>query len=335
MTIRVAINGFGRIGRLVFRALYEKNNALELVAVNSTRPPHSDIHLLQFDSVHGRFQEPIDVFDDSIQVRGKRIAFTQTRNPSELTIWKNLDIDVVLECSGAFRDGAEAKIFIQEKLARKVLISAPASAVDATVVMGVNHNLLKPAHEVVSNASCTTNCLAPVLSVLQKNLGIQHGFMTTVHAYTADQRLVDGSHKDLRRARSAALSIIPTTTGAAKSIGLVIPELKGKIEGTSLRVPVGNVSLIDLKLQTLRPTSKLEVNTFFEKASENELKNILGISKLPLVSCDFNHDDRSAIVDLEETCVVDETCVRVLAWYDNEWAYSCRMLDVAVLMGKK
>jgi len=334
MTVRVAINGFGRIGRLVMRALAEsKRTDVTVVGINDLGDVASNAHLFQYDSVHGRYPGEVKVAGDTMDVGFGPIKVTAERDPSKLP-WKDLKVDVALECTGIFTKKETAGKHI-EAGAKRVLVSAPADGVDLTVVYGVNHDQLKPAHTVVSNASCTTNCLAPVAYVLNKAIGIERGFMTTIHAYTGDQSTVDTLHKDLRRARAAALSMIPTSTGAAKAVGLVLPELKGKLDGTSIRVPTANVSVIDLKFVASKATSAEEVNAAMEAASkEARFKGILGINKAPLVSCDFNHNSASSTFDATQTQVIDGTFVRILSWYDNEWGFSNRMLDTASAMGR-
>jgi glyceraldehyde 3-phosphate dehydrogenase len=334
MTVKVGINGFGRIGRLVARALYESGRTdIELVAINDLADTKTNAHLLKYDSVHGRF--PFDVSiegTDTIIIDGKKVKAFQERDPSKIA-WKESGVDIVLECSGVFTDKAKAAAHLQGG-AKKVLISAPATDEDLTIVYGVNSNKLTKDHVIVSNASCTTNCLAPVAYVLNNAVGIEHGFMTTIHSYTGDQRIVDTMHKDLHRARAAALNMIPTSTGAAKAVGKVLPELKGKLDGVAIRVPTPNVSLVDFKFVPKRATTVEEINNAIIAASEGELKGILGFYDEPLVSTDFNHDKRSSIFALEGTKVIDGTLVRVMTWYDNEWGFSNRMLDTALLMDK-
>jgi len=334
MAVRVAINGFGRIGRLVLRALAEsKRTDLQVVGINDLGPVDANAHLFSYDSVHGRFPGEVKVTGDSMDVGQGPIKVTAERDPTKLP-WKDLKVDVALECTGIFTKKETAGKHI-EAGARRVLVSAPADGVDLTVVYGVNHDQLKAEHTVVSNASCTTNCLAPVAYVLNKAIGIERGFMTTIHAYTGDQSTVDTLHKDLRRARAAALSMIPTSTGAAKAVGLVLPELKGKLDGTSIRVPTANVSVIDLKFVASKKTTAEEVNAAIEAASkDNRLKGILTVNKAQLVSCDFNHNSSSSTFDATQTQVIDGTLVRVLSWYDNEWGFSNRMLDTAAAMGR-
>ncbi|RMD63941.1 MAG: type I glyceraldehyde-3-phosphate dehydrogenase, partial [Alphaproteobacteria bacterium] len=330
----VGINGFGRIGRLVLRAAMESGRSdIEFVAINDLGSAEANAHLLKYDSVHGTFPGTVEATDDSITVDGKRVQVLSERDPAKLP-WGDLGVDIVLECTGLFtRKEAAAKHL--EGGARKVLVSAPCTDADLTVVYGVNHDKLAPEHTIVSNASCTTNCLVPVAHVLEQTVGIAHGFMTTVHSFTGDQRTVDTLHKDLRRARAASLSMIPTSTGAARAVGLVLPELKGKLDGTAIRVPTPNVSLIDLTIEARRETSVDEINTAMIEASRsNRLKGILAINEAPLVSCDFNHTSASSTFDVTQTQVLDNTCVRVLSWYDNEWGFSNRMSDVAIAMGK-
>ena len=334
MAVRVAINGFGRTGRMAVRAAHEaKCEDIEVVAINDLGPVATNAHLLKYDSVHGRFPGEITAGDNWMDIGRGKIAVTAERDPAKLP-WRNLGVDVVLECTGNFTNRAAAAKHL-EAGAKRVIVSAPAEGADMTVVMGVNHQELTPEHKVISNASCTTNCLAPVAYVLQQGIGIERGYMTTIHAYTGDQNIVDALHKDLHRARAAALSMIPTSTGAAKAVGLVLPALKGKLDGTAIRVPTPNVSLIDFKFDAARDTSREEVNTLMEKAAgSNQLRGILGINKAPTVSVDFNHDPHSATFDVTQTQVLDKRFVRVLAWYDNEWGFSRRMLEVAALLGQ-
>ncbi|WP_069861323.1 type I glyceraldehyde-3-phosphate dehydrogenase [Pseudomonas citronellolis] len=329
MTIRLAINGFGRIGRNVLRALYtaDYRQQLEVVAINDLGDAAINAHLLQYDSVHGRFPGQVEHDDENLTVNGDRIAVTALRDPAQLP-WKGLDVDIVLECSGHFtqRDKAAAHLAAG---ARKVIVSAPGAGVDATIVHGVNHELLRASHQIISNASCTTNCLAPVAQVLHRELGIEQGLMTTIHAYTNDQSLSDVYHGDLYRARSATQSMIPTRTGAAEAVGLVLPELAGKLTGLAVRVPVINVSLVDLTVQVGRDTTVEEINQLFRIASQGS--PILGYNSQPLVSVDFNHDPRSAIFDANHT-KVSGRLLKVMAWYDNEWGFSNRMLDNALAL---
>jgi glyceraldehyde 3-phosphate dehydrogenase len=333
MAVRVAINGFGRIGRNILRAIVESGRKdIEVVAVNDLGPVETNAHLLRFDSVHGRFPHEVKVSGDSIDVGSGRIKVTAIKSPAELP-HKELGVDIALECTGIFTSKDKAKAHLDAG-AKRVLVSAPADGADVTVVYGVNHAKLDRAHLVVSNGSCTTNCLAPVAKVLQDTVGIEHGFMTTVHSYTGDQPTLDTMHKDLYRGRAAAMSQIPTSTGAAKAIGLVLPELKGKLDGSSIRVPTPNVSMIDLKIVASRKTSIDEVNAAMKRAAEQELKGVLAYTTGPNVSIDFNHDPHSATFHMDQTKVIEGTFVRVLSWYDNEWGFSNRMADTAVAMSK-
>lgn len=332
MTVRVAVNGFGRIGRMAFRAAYDRDN-IEIVALNDLTDPHTLAHLLKYDSVHGILKQEIGSDKDNIIVDGKVIRVLSEKDPNKLP-WKDLGIDLVLECTGLFTEKTQASKHLHAG-AKKVIISAPATNPDITVVLGVNHNTYEAAkHNIISNASCTTNSLAPVCKVLLENFGIEKGFMTTVHSYTSDQRILDFPHKDLRRARAAALSMVPTTTGAAKAISLVIPELEGKMHGMALRVPTPNVSATDLVVQVSKQTSADEVNKVFKDASEGSLKGILGYTDKPLVSCDFNGITESTIVDSLSTMSVGGDLVKVLAWYDNEFGYANRLIDLAIYIGK-
>ncbi|MEM8744759.1 MAG: type I glyceraldehyde-3-phosphate dehydrogenase [Pseudomonadota bacterium] len=333
MAVRVAINGFGRIGRNVLRAIIESGrDDIEVIAINDLGPVETNAHLLRFDSVHGRFPGEVKVDGDTIDVGQGPIKVTAIRDPKELP-HKDLNVDIALECTGIFADKEKASAHI-EAGAKRVLVSAPASGADLTVVYGVNHDKLEDGHTVVSNASCTTNCLAPVAKVLNDAIGIEHGFMTTIHAYTGDQPTLDTMHKDMYRARSAAMSMIPTSTGAAKAVGLVLPELNGKLDGVSVRVPTPNVSVIDFKFVAKRETSPEEVNDAINVAASQQLKGILGTTDQPNVSIDFNHDAHSSVFHLDQTKVMDGTLVRVMSWYDNEWGFSNRMSDTAVAMGK-
>jgi glyceraldehyde 3-phosphate dehydrogenase len=333
MAIKIAINGFGRIGRNILRAMVENDRRdLQLVAINDLGPVETNAHLFKYDSVHGRFKGDVKIEGDSMDVGMGPFKVLAEKDPAKLP-WRDLGVDVVLECTGIFSDKEKAAVHLAAG-AKKVLVSAPSKGADITVVYGVNHDKIEAGHEVISNASCTTNCLAPVAKVLNDLCGIQSGFMTTIHSYTNDQRILDLPHKDLHRARAAALNIIPTTTGAAKAVGLVLPELAGKLDGTSLRVPTPNVSVVDLKFIPTRQTTVEEVNAAMERAAQQELKGILAVTKEPLVSVDFNHDPHSATFDLNQTQVVDGRLVRVLSWYDNEWGFSCRMCDTAVAVGK-
>jgi glyceraldehyde 3-phosphate dehydrogenase len=333
MAVRIAISGFGRIGRNILRAIVEANRKdIEIVAINDLFSAKDNAHLLRHDSVHGRFPGEVTVAGDSIDVGSGPIKVLAERDPKKLP-WKSFNIDVVMECTGIFTDRDKAAAHL-EAGAKRVLVSAPAKAADLTVVYGVNHDKLTRDHKVVSNASCTTNCLAPVAKVLNDLVGIKSGFMTTIHAYTNDQNVLDQAHKDMRRARAAALNLIPTSTGAAAAVGLVLPELKGKLDGTAIRVPTPNVSVVDLKFIPGRETAIDEINTAMHHAAEQELKGILAVSDEPLVSIDFNHNPHSSTFDLTQTQIVDGKLVRVLAWYDNEWGFSNRMADTAVAMGK-
>jgi glyceraldehyde 3-phosphate dehydrogenase len=334
MTVRVAINGFGRIGRLVLRAAFEhQHTEIQVVGINDLGPVETNAHLLRYDSVHGRFPGEITTGDSWMDIGRGKIRVTAERDPAKLP-WRELGVDVALECTGIFTK-REAAAKHLEAGAKRVIVSAPADGADMTVVMGVNHDELSTAHRVISNASCTTNCLAPVAYVLHQGIGIERGYMTTIHSYTGDQSLQDTLHSDLRRARAANLSLIPTSTGAAKAVGLVLPALKGKLDGTAIRVPTVNVSLIDFKFDAARETSADEVNGLMEDAAKsNRLKGIIGINKAPTVSVDFNHDSHSSTFDVTQSQVLDKTFVRVLSWYDNEWGFSNRMVEVASLFGQ-
>lgn len=333
MTLRVAINGFGRIGRLVYRAIAENHHKdLEVVAINDLADIESNAYLLRYDSVHGRFPYEVKTSSTGIDIGFGEVKILAQADPENLP-WKDLNIDIVFECSGHFTEKSKAEKHIKAG-AKRVLVSAPADGADLTVVYGVNHDRLSKDHIIVSNASCTTNCLAPVAYVLQKAIGIERGYMTTIHAYTGDQRLVDTFHSDPRRSRTSALSMIPTSTGAAKAVGLVLPELKGKLEGTAIRVPTPNVSLIDFKFDAKKDTTAGEINTAIAKAAQTELKGILGVVNEPLVSIDFNHNPLSSSFDLTQTQVIEGRFCRVLSWYDNEWGFSNRMADTAKAIGK-
>jgi glyceraldehyde 3-phosphate dehydrogenase len=333
MAVRVAINGFGRIGRNVLRAIAENGRKdIQVVAINDLGPVETNAHLFRFDSVHGRFNGEVKVNGDTIDVGFGPIKVTAEKDPSKLP-HKDLGVDIALECTGIFtaKDKASAHLTAG---AKRVLISAPGENSDLTVVYGVNHDKLKPEHKIVSNASCTTNCLAPVAKVLNDAIGIEKGFMTTIHAYTGDQPTLDTMHKDLYRGRAAALSMIPTSTGAAKAVGLVLPELNGKLDGVSIRVPTPNVSVVDFKFVAKKSTTKEEINEAVKRAASQQLKGILGVTDQPNVSIDFNHDPHSSIFHLDQTKVMEGTFVRVLSWYDNEWGFSNRMADTAVAMSK-
>ncbi len=334
MAVRVGINGFGRIGRLVFRAAMESGRKdIEFVAINDLGSAEANAHLLKYDSVHGVYPGAVGATKNAIKVGAKKVQVLSERDPGQLP-WGDLGVDIVLECTGLFTKKETAAKHLDGG-AKKVLVSAPCTDADLTVVYGINSDKLKKSHKVVSNASCTTNCLVPVAHILEQTVGIKHGFMTTIHSFTGDQRTVDTLHKDLHRARAASVSMIPTSTGAARAVGLVLPHLKGKLDGTSIRVPTPNVSLIDLTIEAKRKTSVEEINAAMTQASkEKALKGVLALNKAPLVSVDFNHNPASATFDLGQTQVLDNTCVRVLAWYDNEWGFSNRMSDTAVAMGK-
>ena len=333
MAVRVAINGFGRIGRNVFRAS-QLNKDIEIVAINDLTDTKTLAHLLKWDSTFGEFHHDVKAGEGKIIVDGKDIVVSAKKDPAELP-WKDLKVDIVLECTGHFLDKAGAGKHITAG-AKKVLISAPAKDPDATFVIGVNEHTYDPkAHHIISNASCTTNCLAPFTKVIQDTFGIVHGLMNTIHSYTNDQQLLDLPHKDLRRARAAAISIIPTSTGAAKAVSLVLPELKGKLDGMSLRVPTPNVSVVDVVFEVSKKTTKEEVNAALKSAAEGKLKGILQFEEAPLVSIDFKGNPHSSIVDAALTSVMEGTMVKVISWYDNEWGYSNRLLDLAILVAKK
>jgi glyceraldehyde 3-phosphate dehydrogenase len=334
MTVRVAINGFGRIGRNILRAIVESGRTdIEVVTLNDLGPVETNAHLLRFDSVHGRFPHEVSIDGDTINVGAGKIKVTAIKDPSQLP-HAALGVDVALECTGIFTSREKAAAHLAAG-AKRVIVSAPADGADLTVVYGVNHHKLTKEHLVISNASCTTNCLAPVAKVLNDAIGIDHGFMTTIHSYTGDQPTLDTMHKDLYRARAAALSMIPTTTGAAKAVGLVLPELKGKLDGSAIRVPTPNVSVVDFKFVAKRATSVEEINNAIKAAAAaGPLKGILGFTDKPNVSSDFNHDSHSSVFHLDQTKVMEGTFVRVLSWYDNEWGFSSRMGDTAVAMGK-
>lgn len=330
--MKIAINGFGRIGRKAMRLAIEQG--LEVVAINSLSPVETDAHLLRYDSVHGPWKEQVEVKDHALFIRGKKIAICEDRDPAKLP-WKALGVDVVLECTGAFTDREKAAAHL-EAGAKKVIISAPSKDADACICIGINEEAYDPSkHHVISNASCTTNALAPIAKVLDESFGIEKGFMTTIHSYTNDQKVLDLPHKDLRRARAAALNMIPTSTGAAKAIGLVLPSLKGKLDGISVRVPTPNVSLVDLTVNTKKNTSKEEVNAAMKAAANGSLKGVLRYVDDLLVSSDFNGDLHSSSFDAPSTMVTGGNFVKVLSWYDNESGYSQRMLDLAKLVGKK
>ncbi|MDF2234440.1 type I glyceraldehyde-3-phosphate dehydrogenase [Albimonas sp. CAU 1670] len=329
MTVKVGINGFGRIGRNVLRAIVESGRTdIEVVAINDLGPVETNAHLIRYDSVHGRFPGTVTVSGDTIDVGRGPIKVTAERDPKNLP-WG--DVDIAMECTGIFADKEKASAHLANG-SKKVLVSAPAGGADKTIVYGVNHGTLTKEDKVVSNASCTTNCLAPVAYVLDKAVGIEKGFMTTIHSYTGDQPTLDTMHKDLYRARAAALSMIPTSTGAAKAVGLVLPELNGKLDGVAIRVPTPNVSVVDLTFIAKKSTSAEEINAAIKAAAEGELKGVLGYTLEPLVSTDFNHDPHSSVFHMDQTKVMDGTMVRILTWYDNEWGFSNRMSDTAVAL---
>ncbi len=333
MSIKVAINGYGRIGRNVLRALYEsgRNGEIEIVAINDLGDSNTNAHLTKYDSVHGKFNADVAVDGDHMVVNGDRIRVLAERDPSKLP-WAELGVDVVHECTGFFANKAKASAHL-EAGAKKVIISAPGgNDVDATIVYGVNHKVLKASDTVISNASCTTNCLAPLIKPIHDGIGIERGLMTTIHSYTNDQVLTDVYHSDLRRARSATLSQIPTKTGAAAAVGLVMPELNGKLDGFAMRVPTANVSIVDLTFVPKKSTSKEAIDSILKEASEGELKGILNYSDGPMVSIDFNHDPASSTYDATLTKVIDSKLVKICAWYDNEWGFSNRMLDTTVAL---
>ncbi len=334
MAIKVAINGFGRIGRLLFRAAIERDAKVDFVAVNDLTDAKTLAHLLKYDSVHGRAPFPVEAAEDGILVKGKKVRTLMERDPSKLP-WKDLDVYLAVESTGLFTERDKAAMHLTAG-AKKVLISAPAKGPDITIVMGVNHDQYDPEkHNILSNASCTTNCVSPVAKVLHENFGLKTGFMMTAHAYTNDQRIQDLVHKDLRRARAGAVNIIPTTTGAAKAAALVLPELSGRMDGIALRVPVPDVSVVDLTCVLEKSTTKEDINAAFKKAAEGPLKGILEYTEDPVVSQDFLHSTCSAAFDAQSTMVIGGNFVKVLAWYDNEWGFSCRMTELIELIGKK
>ena len=333
MSVRVAINGFGRIGRNILRAIVETaRDDIIVVGINDLGPVETNAHLLKYDSVHGKFPADVKVSGNDLDVGQGSIKVTSIRDPKDLP-WKELDVDIAMECTGIFASREKASMHLDAG-AKRVLVSAPASGVDLTVVYGVNHKKISKDHLVISNASCTTNCLAPVAMALNNGVGINQGFMTTIHSYTGDQPTLDTMHSDLYRSRAAAGNMIPTSTGAAKAVGLVLPELNGKLDGVSVRVPTQNVSVVDFKFNASRSTSVDEINNIIKESANGELNNILGFTDEPLVSSDFNHDSRSSIFHVDQTKVMDNTFVRVLSWYDNEWGFSNRMSDTAVAIGK-
>ena len=331
--IKVGINGFGRIGRLVLRAILERNEKnIEIKAINDLGNLNQNIHLLNYDSVHGKLPYNCDIKNNSALINNSEIKFYSERNPSDIP-WSRHEIDLVLECTGIFTKSEDAIKHINGSV-KKVLISAPASNADITVVFGVNNNLLKKDHKIISNASCTTNCLAPIAKIINENYGLEAGFMTTVHSFTSDQSILDGLHKDLRRARTASTSMIPTSTGAAKAVGLVLPELLGKLDGTAIRIPTTNVSMIDFTFNTAKTISIEDINQKVKHASMNSLKGIVEYNELPLVSIDFNHNPASSIFDATQTQTTGNNFGRILSWYDNEWGFSNRMVDVCKELGK-
>ena len=333
MAVNVAINGFGRIGRLVLRGIIESGRKdINVVAINDLGSVEANAHMLQYDSVHGQLPAKVKATKTGINVGGKNIKVIAERDPAALP-WEKMGVDIALECTGLFTSQEDAGKHIAAG-AKRVLVSAPASGADLTVVYGVNHKKLRKSHKIVSNASCTTNCLAPVAQVLDKTCGIARGYMTTVHAFTGDQQTVDTLHSDPRRARAASLSMIPTSTGAAKAVGLVLPELAGKLDGTAVRVPTPNVSMIDLVFEAKKKTTVEQINAAIVKAANGPLKGVLGVCDQPLVSIDFNHNPNSSTFDLTQTQIVDGKLVRVLSWYDNEWGFANRMSDTAVAMSK-
>jgi len=333
MAVRMAMNGFGRIGRMVFRALIEaRRGDIEVIAINDLGSPEANAHLLKYDSVHGVLPADVSSGSDHLSVGNNTIKVLAERDPTKLP-WASMDIDVVAECTGIFTDRDKAVMHI-EAGAKRVLVSAPSKGADLTVVYGVNHDKLIADHVVVSNASCTTNCLAPVAHVLHQKFGIKHGYMTTVHAYTGDQRTVDTLHGDLRRARASSVSLIPTSTGAARAVGLVLPELDGKLDGSAIRVPTPNVSLVDFKCVLEKNVSIADVNDAMAEAADGALRGVLDVCEMPLVSIDFNHNPASSTFDSTQTTVIDGNFVRVLSWYDNEWGFSNRMLDTTAELAK-
>lgn len=332
MTAKIAINGFGRIGRLCLRAAMQHDD-IEVVAINSTSDPEGTAHLFQYDSTHGTYQGDVAYTEDSLIVDGKKIRLLSDRDPKNLP-WGTLGAEIILESTGKFKGRDDASVHI-ENGAKKVIITAPGKNVDATIVLGVNDEVCTPDCQIISNASCTTNCLAPVVKVIHDHYTIKHGMMTTVHSFTNDQKNLDNRHKDYRRARGCVQSIIPTTTGAAKTVGEVIPSLKGKLNGLALRVPTPNVSLVDVVFELEETVTAEEINALLRNASENELNGIMGYSDKPLVSIDYNGDSRSSIVDGLSTMVMDGTMLKILAWYDNEWGYSCRVVDLARLVASQ
>ncbi len=332
MTVKVAINGFGRIGRNVFRALIENPRSdVEIIAVNTIPSISESAYLLEFDSVHGRLPVPVTTDGNMMYVGSNKVRFLSERNPEALD-WGALGVDIVMECTGIFTDANKAAAHLRGG-AKKVLVSAPSKGADLTVVYGVNHLLISPEHKIISNASCTTNCLAPIAHVLHNTCGIKQGFMTTIHSYTGDQRILDTEHKDLYRSRAAALNMIPTTTGAAKAVGLVLPDLNGKLDGVAIRVPTPNVSAVDFVFEPIKQISADEINQFIKIAADGELKNVLDFTERKLVSTDFNHHPASSIAHIDQTRVMPDGMTRIFSWYDNEWGFSNRMLDTVSCMG--
>ncbi|MCG7394335.1 type I glyceraldehyde-3-phosphate dehydrogenase [Microvirga sp. ACRRW] len=333
MTVKVAINGFGRIGRNILRGIVESGRKdIEVVAINDLGPVETNAHLLRFDSIHGRFPADVQVDGEFLVINGKKIRVTAIKDPATLP-HRELGVDIAMECTGIFTSKEKAAAHLTAG-AKRVIVSAPADGVDLTVVYGVNHDKLTKDHIVISNASCTTNCLAPVAKILHETVGIEKGFMTTIHSYTNDQPTLDQMHKDLYRARAAALNMIPTSTGAAKAVGLVLPELNGKLDGSSIRVPTPNVSVVDFKFVAKKNTTKEEINAAIKAAADGPLKGILGYTNAPNVSSDFNHDPHSSVFHMDQTKVMEGNFVRVLSWYDNEWGFSNRMADTAIAMAK-
>ena len=331
--VKIGINGFGRIGRLVLRAALEKSdNDIEVVAINDLGSLDQNLHLLKYDSIHGALAFSCEIEGNKAYINNKEISFYNKRNPEEIP-WEQHNIDIVLECTGVFTDSTQASKHLKGSV-KKVLISAPSANADITLVYGVNNNLLKKEHKIISNASCTTNCLAPIAKIINDSFEIEAGFMTTVHSFTSDQQILDGLHKDLRRARTASSSMIPTSTGAAKAVGLVLPELSGKLDGTAIRIPTPNVSMIDFTFQTKNKVNATELNSKVKTASLSHFKDIIEYNTLPLVSIDFNHNSASSIFDSTQTQVTGENFGRILSWYDNEWGFSNRMIDVCKDLGK-
>jgi glyceraldehyde 3-phosphate dehydrogenase len=329
MKYKIAINGFGRIGRLTLRALLDKDpENLEVVAVNDLGPIDSNVHLLKYDSIHGFFDKKFDVIDNKLKFEKNEILFLKESDPEKLN-WNRYNIDLVIECTGIFTRREDAEKHLKSG-AKRVLISAPATNPDITVVCGINENKINDSHKIISNGSCTTNCLAPLAFLIEKNIGIESGYMTTVHSVTGDQNTIDTFHKDLRRARNSLLSMIPTSTGAARAVSEVLPNLKGKLDGSAIRVPTANVSLVDFSFMAKKNTSENEINRIFTSAEKNEFKGIVETISTPLVSIDFNHNSHSSVVDLSETKVINERFCRILSWYDNEWGFSNRLVDIVL-----